>query len=105
MPSSRWRVCLFEAAFALATIEGVEKFEQLRRLVSPKSDFAFGLSMEFASEGPSTSTTTRIPTTSRFVAERWMPEVSSRNDFTWRSRSKTFLKTRVIVPRFCRVSL
>jgi Stress responsive A/B Barrel Domain len=37
------------AALALATIPGVERFEQLRQ-VSPKSDFAFSFSMYFAGE-------------------------------------------------------
>ena len=74
-PGSAEESSFFEAAFALATIEGVEKFEQLRQ-VSPKSDFAFGLSMEFASEVEYEHYNTH-PDHVAFVAERWMPEVAS----------------------------
>lgn len=38
-----------DAALVLGAIPGVQKFERLRQ-VSPKADFAFGFSMEFADE-------------------------------------------------------
>ena len=37
------------AGMALAEIPGVERFEQLKQ-VSPKNDFHFGYSMEFADQ-------------------------------------------------------
>ena len=68
-----------EAAFladarVLATIPGVEKFEQLRQ-VSPKTDYAFGFSMEFADEAAYAGYDMH-PAHLAFVAERWMPEVA-----------------------------
>lgn len=50
-----------EAALILKAIPGVEKFERLRQ-TSPKADFDFGFSMEFADQPPMTATTT-IPIT------------------------------------------
>lgn len=61
------------AACRLASIPGVERFESLRQ-VSSKNAFTFGLSMEFAD----TATYQRYsshPDHTRFVAERWIPEV------------------------------
>ena len=67
-----------EAAFladarVLATIPGVEKFEQLRQ-VSPKTDYAFGFSMEFADEAAYASYSEH-PDHVAFVRDRWVPEV------------------------------
>ena len=63
-----------EAAAALAAIPGVEAFEILRE-VSPKNDYRFGISMEFA--GPAAYESYNAhPDHVRFVAERWLPEVT-----------------------------
>jgi hypothetical protein len=67
-----------EAAFlrdarALADIPGVEKFEQLRQ-VSPKNDYAFGFSMEFADQ-VAYSGYNDHPVHVAFVRDRWLPEV------------------------------
>ena len=67
-----------EAAFladarVLATIPGVEKFEQLRQ-VSPKTDYAFGFSMEFADEAAYASYNEH-PDHVAFVRDRWVPEI------------------------------
>lgn len=62
-----------EAAKALATIPGVEKFEQLRE-VSPKNGYAFGFSMEFADQA-AYDAYNRHPDHVAFVEGRWIPEV------------------------------
>jgi hypothetical protein len=67
-----------EAAFlsdakVLATIPGVEKFEQLRQ-VSPKNDYKFGFSMEFADKAAYADYDTH-PVHVAFVRDRWVPEV------------------------------
>jgi hypothetical protein len=61
------------AAAALADIEGVEAFEELRQ-VGAKNDFAFGLSMEFADQRAYDGYNDH-PAHVRFVQERWLPEV------------------------------
>ncbi|MFC4241992.1 Dabb family protein [Gryllotalpicola reticulitermitis] len=62
------------AAAELAEIPGVHKFESLRE-VSPKNDFAFGLSMEFddqtAYDGYNSN-----PKHVQFVSTRWESEVA-----------------------------
>jgi len=68
-----------EAAFLrdakiLATIPGVQKFEQLRQ-ISPKADYAFGFSMEFADQA-AYSTYNDHPDHVAFVQTRWVPEVA-----------------------------
>ena len=60
-------------AKVLAGIPGVEKFEQLRQ-VSPKNDYAFGFSMEFADQA-AYSEYNEHPDHVAFVRERWVPEV------------------------------
>ncbi len=62
------------AAEALASIDGVEAFELLRQ-VGAKSDFGFGISMEFANRAAYDGYNEH-PDHVRFVAERWLPEVS-----------------------------
>ena len=62
------------AAEDLAAIDGVEAFELLRQ-VGGKSDFRFGISMEFAGRGAYDGYNEH-PDHVRFVAERWVPEVS-----------------------------
>ena len=69
-----------EAAFLKATdvltaISGVEKFEKLRQ-VSPKNDFTFGLSMEFASQKEYDFYNTHADHVA-FVRDRWLPEVEA----------------------------
>ena len=61
-------------AIVLATIPGVEKFEQLRQ-VSPKNDYRFGFSMEFADEAAYRGYNEH-PIHVAFVRDRWVPEVS-----------------------------
>lgn len=63
-----------EAGAALATIPGVEAFEILRE-VSPKNDFRFGFSMEFADRAVY-DTYNAHPTHAAFVKQRWLPEVA-----------------------------
>ncbi|TIO05811.1 Dabb family protein [Mesorhizobium sp.] len=58
----------------LAAIPGVEKFEQLRQ-VSPKNDYRFGFSMEFADQA-AYSRYNDHPDHVAFVRDRWVPEVA-----------------------------
>jgi hypothetical protein len=58
----------------LADIPGVKKFEQLRQ-VSPKNDFAFGFSMEFADQAAYTGYNEH-PKHLSFVRDRWSREVA-----------------------------
>ena len=59
----------------LAAIPGVENFEQLRQ-VSPKNDFAFGFSMEFA-DAAAYAGYNDHPDHTAFVRDRWVPEVAA----------------------------
>ncbi|TIR35965.1 MAG: Dabb family protein [Mesorhizobium sp.] len=59
----------------LAAIPGVEKFEQLRQ-VSPKNDYRFGVSMEFADQAAYTGYNDH-PDHIAFVRDRWIPEVEA----------------------------
>lgn len=60
-------------AMVLTEIPGVEKFEQLRQ-VSPKNDYEFGFSMEFADQSAYDAYNTH-PKHVKFVKERWDREV------------------------------
>jgi hypothetical protein len=60
-------------ARCLTSIPGVQKFEQLRQ-TSPKNDFHFGFSMEFADAAAYQAYNVH-PTHCQFVEERWIPEV------------------------------
>jgi len=62
-----------EDALVLATIPGVEAFERLHQ-VSPKNDFAFGFSMEFADQAAYAAYNDH-PAHVAFVRDRWIPEV------------------------------
>jgi hypothetical protein len=62
-------------ALALKSIPGVEKFEQLRQ-VSPKNDYAFGFSMEFA-DAAAYRGYDEHPEHVAFVRDRWMKEVEA----------------------------
>lgn len=63
-----------DAALVLERIPGVEKFERLRQ-VSPKADYAFGFSMEFADQAAYDGYNAHPDHTS-FVEGRWIPEVT-----------------------------
>ena len=60
-------------ARVLAAIPGVERFEQLRQ-ISPKNDYAFGFSMEFADQAAYAGYNNH-PDHVAFVRDRWLPEV------------------------------
>jgi hypothetical protein len=62
------------AACELAKIEGVQKFECLRQ-TSPKNNFTFGLSMEFA-DSAAYALYCDHPDHTAFVQGRWIPEVA-----------------------------
>jgi hypothetical protein len=64
-----------DAAAHLATIPGVEAFELLAE-VSPKNDYRFGLSMEFADRA-AYEHYNEHPDHVRFVQERWLSEVGA----------------------------
>ena len=62
------------AALVLADIPGVTAFEQLNQ-VSPKNDFRYGFSMEFADQAAYDAYNVH-PSHVAFVGERWVPEVA-----------------------------
>jgi len=62
-----------ETATQLAAIPGVEAFELLDE-VSPKNDYRFGISMEFADQA-AYDRYNNHPDHVRFVQDRWLPEV------------------------------
>ena len=64
-----------KATEILAAIPGVKKFEKLRQ-VSPKNDYAFGLSMEFADHAAYAGYNDH-PDHVAFVRDRWIPEVAA----------------------------
>ncbi|GAA1508079.1 hypothetical protein BJ978_001294 [Agromyces terreus] len=59
---------------ALGDIPGVERFELLRQ-VSPKNEFTFGVSMEFADQTVYERYNAH-PEHVAFVRDRWVPEVA-----------------------------
>ncbi len=63
-----------DAALTLASIPGVEDFEQLRQ-VSPKSTFSYSFTMRFADDTAYQAYNDH-PTHVAFVAERWNHEVT-----------------------------
>jgi len=63
-----------DAIAQLEAIPGVEAFELMRE-VSPKNDFRFGLTMEFA-DPSAYGGYNEHPDHVRFVADRWDAEVS-----------------------------
>jgi heme-degrading monooxygenase HmoA len=73
-PGSAEEASFLAAAETLAGIPGVEAFELLRQ-VGAKSDFQFGISMEFADRAAYEGYNEH-PEHVRFVAERWVPEVA-----------------------------
>lgn len=62
-----------DAAKVLENIPGVEKFEQLRQ-ISPKNDYAFGFSMEFADQQAYTDYNEHADHVA-FVRDHWVPQV------------------------------
>lgn len=64
---------LHDAKKILTGIKGVTQFEQLRQ-VSPKNDYQFGFSMEFADQAAYTRYNEH-PDHVAFVRDRWVPEV------------------------------
>jgi hypothetical protein len=73
-PGSAEEQAFLDAALILAVIPGVEKFERLRQ-VSPKADYAFGFSMEFA-DMVAYDGYNNHPDHVAFVRDRWVPEVA-----------------------------
>ena len=66
---------LADAKTALTPIPGVEAFEQLRQ-GSPKNDYRFGFSMEFADQAAYRAYNDH-PLHVAFVRDRWVPEVEA----------------------------
>ncbi|MER8828307.1 Dabb family protein [Mesorhizobium sp. M0938] len=66
---------LADAKRILVAIPGVEKFEQLRQ-VSPKNDYRFGFSMEFADQAAYSGYNDHAEHVA-FVRDRWIPEVEA----------------------------
>ena len=73
-PGSPEEADFLAAARALADIPGVTAYEQLRQ-TSPKNDYTFGFSMEFADQAAYDGYN-QHPVHTAFVAERWVPEVA-----------------------------
>jgi hypothetical protein len=63
------------AAAALTGIPGVERFEQLAQ-VSPKNEFTYSFSMEFADQAAYDGYNEH-PQHVAFVRDRWVPEVEA----------------------------
>lgn len=74
VPGSPEEADFLASAKALADIPGVTAFEQLRQ-TSPKNDFAYGFSMEFADQAAYDGYNEH-PVHTAFVADRWVPEVA-----------------------------
>ena len=70
---SREETAFLEAGKRLADIPGVQRFEQLRQ-TSPKNEFRFGYSMEFADQR-AYQTYNDHPVHVAYVRDRWVPEV------------------------------
>lgn len=71
-------------AARLAEIPGVEAFEILRE-TSPKNDYRFGISMEFA-DGAGYQAYNEHPDHVAFVQGRWIPEVSEFLEIDYEAR-------------------
>jgi hypothetical protein len=72
-PGSTAETAFLKDGLLLAAIPGVEKFERLRQ-VSPKNDYRFGFSMEFADQAAYSGYNDH-PDHVAFVRDRWIPEV------------------------------
>jgi quinol monooxygenase YgiN len=73
-PGSIQEQAFFEAVRKLATIPGVGQFSCLRQ-ISPKNQFAFGLSMVFASQDEYDQYN-QHPLHQAFVEQYWINEVT-----------------------------
>jgi hypothetical protein len=83
-PGSPEEADFLAAAARLAEIPGVEAFEILRER-SPKNDYRFGISMEFA--GPDAyAAYNEHPDHVRFVQERWLVEVQDFLEIDYEAR-------------------
>lgn len=71
---SQAETAFLHAAAGLASIGGVEAFELLRE-VSPKNDYRFGLTMEFADRA-AYAAYNEHPDHVEFVGSRWQAEVA-----------------------------
>ena len=71
-------------AAKLSAIDGVEEFEILRE-TSPKNDYRFGISMEFADRAAYEAYNGH-PDHVAFVQERWIPEVSEFLEIDYETR-------------------
>lgn len=74
-PGSPGEADFLAAGRGLAAIPGVEKFEALRQ-VSPKNEYRFGFSMEFADDAAYQRYNDH-PLHTAFVRDRWVPEVDA----------------------------
>ena len=75
-----------QAAERLAAIPGVEAFELLAE-VSPKNDYRFGISMEFADQD-AYERYNEHPDHVRFVQERWLSEVEDFLEIDYTARKQ-----------------
>jgi hypothetical protein len=71
-------------AATLAALDGVEEFEILRE-TSPKNDYRFGISMEFA-DSAAYEAYNEHPDHVAFVQGRWLPEVSEFLEIDYETR-------------------
>ncbi len=71
-------------AAKLAAIDGVEAFEILRE-TSPKNDYRFGISMEFADRSAYEAYNAH-PDHVAFVQGRWLPEISEFLEIDYETR-------------------
>jgi hypothetical protein len=82
--SEEERAFLETAATVLPSIPGVTAFEVLDE-VSPKNEYRFGFSMEFADQAAYDAYSAH-PDHNRFVEERWVPEVEDFLEVDYRLR-------------------
>jgi hypothetical protein len=83
-PGSEGESEFLQAAERLATIPDVEVFELLAE-VSPKNDYRFGISMEFADRAAYERYNDH-PAHVRFVEDRWLSEVSAFLELDYEAR-------------------
>jgi Stress responsive A/B Barrel Domain len=83
-PGSPEEADFLAAAARLAEIPGVDAFEILRE-TSPKNDYRFGISMEFAGRD-AYAAYNEHPDHVRFVQERWLVEVQDFLEIDYEAR-------------------
>jgi Stress responsive A/B Barrel Domain len=74
-PNSAAERAFLDDAMVLDRIPGVRNFERLKQ-VSPKNDYRFGFSMEFADQAAYDGYNNH-PDHVAFVRDRWIPEVEA----------------------------